>query len=124
MHLVFRPALPALLSLFALAARAADTIPSRPDPRETPVPKIKVAARDLPGPDALPERKAMPDPMVLNDGTRVATPEQWQKRRTEIREVLEYYHVGRLPPAPGNVKGSEVSSQLLLGGKEIGRAHV
>lgn len=98
-------------------SRAAEPIPPRPDPRETPVPKIKVAARDLPGPDALPERKEMPDPMIMNDGTRVTTPEQWRKRRAEIREVLEFYHVGRLPPAPGNVQGTEVSSQLLLGGK-------
>lgn len=98
-------------------ARAADAIPPRPDPREIPVPPIKTSLPAYPGPDQLPIRKDLPDPMVMNDGTKVTTPEQWQKRRAEIRDMLEYYHVGRMPPAPGNTKGVEVSSQLLAGGK-------
>ena len=53
------------------------------------------------------------DPVKYKETTR----EQWQMRRAEIRRTLEYYHVGRMPPAPGNVKGTEVSSQLLLGGR-------
>jgi hypothetical protein len=34
-----------------------------------------------------------------------------------MREMLEYYVTGHAPPAPGNVKGQEVSSQTLAGGK-------
>jgi hypothetical protein len=81
-------------------------LPDRPDPREIPLPKIKTALGDLPGPDQLPVRKEMPDPLVMNNGTKVTTPEQFKERQKEIRKILEYYHVGRLPPAPGNVKGA------------------
>lgn len=113
-----RRALPwvALLAT-AVAAQAAEPIPNRPDPRQVPVPEIKTTLGTLPGVNALPVRKEMPDVLTLDDGTKVTTPGQWQKRRAEIRRTLEYYHVGRMPPAPGNVKGTEVSSQLLLNGK-------
>jgi hypothetical protein len=90
-----------------------------PDPHEIPVPEIKTNP-DLPtfpGPDALPDRKEMPDFMIMNDGTRVTTPEQWKKRREEMKTMLEYYVTGRAPPPPGNVKGHEVSSELLADGK-------
>jgi hypothetical protein len=52
----------------------------------------------------------------MNDGTKVTTPAQWSQRREEMRRILEYYAVGQAPPPPGNVKGKEVSSQLLLNG--------
>ncbi len=110
-------ALAVCASASLLAQPVGNTLPPRPDPRQIPVPKIKTALGDLPGVDQLPERKAMPDVMVMNDGTRVTTPAQWQKRREEIRRTLEYYHVGRMPPPPGNVKGTEISTQLLAGGK-------
>ena len=101
----------------AIDCSAAEPIPNRPDPRQVPVPEIKTALGKLPGVNELPVRKEMPDVLTMNDGTKVTTPEQWQKRREEIRRTLEYYHVGRMPPSPGNVKGTEVSSQLLLNGK-------
>ena len=31
---------------------------------------------------------ALPDPLVMNDGTKVTTPAQWTKRRAEIKERL------------------------------------
>jgi hypothetical protein len=71
----------------------------------------------LPGVDQLPVRAELPDVMVMNDGTRVRTSEQWEKRRGEIKRILEYYAVGQMPPPPGNVRGSEVQSQLVLDGK-------
>ena len=99
-------------SLGLSSARAqTPVLPDRPDPREIPVPKIKTVLGDLPGVDALPERKEMPDPLVMNDGTKVTTPEQLKKRQQEIRTILEYYHVGRIPPAPGNVKGTVTKSE-------------
>ena len=48
----------------------------------------------------------------MNDGTKVKTPAQWQKRREEIKKILEYYAVGQMPPPPGNVKGEEMHSEL------------
>jgi hypothetical protein len=87
---------------------------SGPDSREIPLPVIKTPLGSMPRVEALPVRKEMPDLLTMNDGTRVTTPRQWQKRREEIRKTLEYYAVGQMPPAPGNVKGKELHSELVL----------
>jgi hypothetical protein len=87
-----------------------------PDPREIPVPRIQTKLGTLPGVDQLPVHQEMPDVLVMNDGTRVTTKQQWGKRREEMRKILSYYAVGQMPPAPGNVKGREVSSELVLNG--------
>jgi hypothetical protein len=111
----------AIVSSLALTGRAQTQSPAvlldRPDPREIPLPVIKTNLPSLPGVDQLPVRKEMPDPLVMNDGTKVTTPEQMKARQKEIREVLEYYHVGRMPPPPGNVKGTEVKSEIVMDGK-------
>ena len=93
----------------------ADT-PDGPDPREIPVPRIGTPLGTLPGVNELPARAAMPDVMVMNDGTRVATRRQWEARRQEMRRILSYYAVGQMPPVPGNVKGLEIHSELVLDG--------
>jgi hypothetical protein len=89
---------------------------SGPDPREIPVPRIATPLGTLPDANALPLLAAMPDVMVMNDGTRVTNRRQWEARRQEMRRILSYYAVGQMPPAPGNVKGREVQSELVLGG--------
>ena len=38
--------------------------------------------------------------MRFVDGRRVVTPEDWQKRRTEIRGLFEQYVLGTFPPKP------------------------
>jgi hypothetical protein len=96
---------------------AGSGIPNRPDPREIPVPPIKTSMPDMPGVDQLPLRPAMPDVMTLNNGRKVKTLKQWDERRAEMKRTLEYYAVGLAPPPPGNVKGAEVSSQMLMDGK-------
>ena len=87
-----------------------------PDPREIPVPRIAAPLGTLPGVNELPTRADMPDVMVMNDGTRVTTRGQWEARRQEMRRILSYYAVGQMPPAPGNVKGREIHSELVLDG--------
>jgi hypothetical protein len=104
-------------ALATIAEAQPTTAASRPDPREIPVPRIPTALGTMPGVHELPVRKEMPDILVMNDGTRVTTQEQWQKRREEMRRILEYYAVGMAPPPPGNVKGREIKSQSVLGGK-------
>ncbi len=64
----------------------------------------------------LPSQKEMPDVMVMEDGTRVTTPEQWKQRREEMKEILEFYELGHCPPPPGNVKGNVLKSQPVLDG--------
>ncbi|MCU1238604.1 MAG: hypothetical protein JWP63_6571 [Candidatus Solibacter sp.] len=90
---------------------------SGPDPREIPIPRIKAPIGTLPGVNDLPVRKELPDVMVMNDGTRVTNQRQWQKRRAEMKRILEYYAVGQMPPPPGNVKGREVTSETVLDGE-------
>ncbi|PTY00538.1 hypothetical protein DB354_01475 [Opitutus sp. ER46] len=87
-----------------------------PDPREILVPPIATAFPQLPGPEALPVQHALPDIFRPADGHRVTTPDQWRQRRAELRRILEHYAVGHAPPAPGNVRGRELKSQLLVGG--------
>ena len=83
---------------------------------EIPLPPIATPMGSLPGVEALPVRAAMPDVMVMNDGTRVTSQRQWQARRDEMRRILSYYAVGQAPPAPRNVKGREIQSELVLDG--------
>ncbi len=54
----------------------------------------------------LPVIKEMPDPLTMNDGTRVKTREQWKARRQEMIKILEDYEYGHMPPPPGNLKAS------------------
>ncbi len=95
------------------APPARAVLPDRPDPREIPVPEIATTLPSLPGVNDLPVRREMPDALTMNDGTKVTTVEQFKVRQKEIREILEYYHVGRLPPPPGNVHGAETKTELV-----------
>jgi Abhydrolase family len=99
------------------AQTAIAPIADRPDPKEIPLPGIKTSMPDMPGVDQLPLRAAMPDVMTLDNGKPVKTLKQWDERREQMKRILEYYAVGLAPPAPGNVKGVEVSSQMLMDGK-------
>ena len=95
-----------------------NSLPSdRPDPREIPVPDIPTALGNMPGVDDLPVRLNMPDVMIMNDGTRVTTTDQWKHRREEMKRILEYYAVGLAPPSPENVTGEVTKTQLLLNGR-------
>ena len=96
-------------------ARAQSTN-SGPDPREIPLPPIKTKMGPLPGVNDLPVHATLPDALTMNDGQKVTTVEQWEKRREEIKRILEYYAIGQMPPPPGNVKGREIKSQAVLDG--------
>lgn len=91
------------------------------EPREIPVPPIATPMGERPGPAALPVRTELPDVLTRDDGTRVTSAADWPARRAEILRTLEYYAVGQAPPAPGNVRGTVVTSQDLSGGKYVYR---
>lgn len=91
--------------------------PDRPDPRETFIPIIKTSLGTMPGVNALPAHPDLPDALTMNDGTKVTTIAQWNKRREEIKRILEYYSIGLMPPPPGNVRGTEIHSELVMNGK-------
>ncbi len=64
-----------------------------------------VAAAEFPDPADLPARPEMPDPLVMVNGQRVTTREQWvKKRRPELKALFQHYMYGFLPPAPKNLK--------------------
>lgn len=100
----------------AAIAQASNSV-AGPDPREVPLPPIKTTMGTLPGVNDLPVCTGMPDVMTMNNGQKVTTAKEWKMRREEMKRILEYYAVGQMPPPPGNVKGQEITSQLVLDGK-------
>ncbi len=95
---------------------AAEPAPEFPDPREIPLPRIVGPLGQLPGPAELPLRREMPGVLTSDDGRQVTNRAEWQRRREELKRTLAYYAVGQMPPAPGNVKGREISSESVLEG--------
>jgi hypothetical protein len=77
-----------------------------------------VLSGGLPEPAKLPLKADLPDPLVMFDGAKVATKEQWTKeRRPELKKLFEHYMYGRAPAAPKvNAKVERVDSKA-LGGK-------
>ena len=58
-------------------------------------------AQPFPALNRLPAQQELPDPLVMFDGTRVTTPEQWQTRRKpELKALFAHYMYGAMPPAP------------------------
>ncbi|MBI1917892.1 MAG: acetylxylan esterase [Planctomycetes bacterium] len=56
-------------------------------------------ARKFPAVADLPAHTELPDPLVMLNGKRVTTKEQWIKdRRPELKELFQYYMYGYLPP--------------------------
>lgn len=68
---------------------------------------------------ALPSRPELPDPLVMFNGERITTKEQWiQKRRPELKELFQYYMYGYLPAAPKKVEYQvQHENRQLFGGK-------
>ena len=58
------------------------------------------SAADFPDPKDLPQHPGLPDPLVMFDGTKVRTKEQWsEKRRPELKALFQHYMYGTIPPA-------------------------
>jgi endo-1,4-beta-xylanase len=53
-----------------------------------------------PDPYDLPEIQQLPDPFRFFDGRKVKTRADWDRRREEIKNLLQYYEFGRKPPKP------------------------
>ena len=64
----------------------------------------------FPATQQLPEIRELPDPFLMNDGSRVKSKEDWRRRRAQILEMLLTYEYGRIPADPGEVKATEDSS--------------
>jgi len=76
------------------------------------------AADKLPTFDQLPAREALPEPLVMLDGTPVKTKEDWeQKRRPELKHLFQEYMHGYAPPAPGIEAKITKTESNVFGGK-------
>lgn len=77
------------------------------------------ARADYPEVAQLPSRPELPDPLVMLDGERVTTKEQWfGKRRPELKALFQHYMYGYLPAAPGKVTATVLhEDRLAFGGK-------
>ena len=63
-----------------------------------------IAWAQFPGVKDLPVRPEMPDPLVMLNGERVTTREQWvNQRRPELKALFQHYMYGEMPAAPGNL---------------------
>jgi hypothetical protein len=74
------------------------------------------AVAELPEVEDLPVVEGLPDPFMMNDGSRVTTREDWGKRRAEIAEMIQFYEYGHIPPAPGNVEARKTRSVSVFDG--------
>jgi hypothetical protein len=80
---------------------------------------INQATGDFPQIDKLPANPDLPDALVMLDGTKVSTREQWfAKRRPELKELFQHFMYGYLPPIPKKVTAKvEREDSKALGGK-------
>ncbi len=75
--------------------------------------------QDFPEPSKLPVHPELPDPMICLDGTKITTKEDWEnKRKPELKALIQHYMYGQIPAAPKQVK-SEVlyEDKQAFGGK-------
>jgi hypothetical protein len=77
-------------------------------------------AADFPDVAALPSRPELPNPLVMFDGTKVTSADEWiTKRRPELKQLFQHYMYGYLPPKPQKsiVEKILFQDEEFLGGK-------
>src|SRR5215208_4492472 len=67
----------------------------------------------FPSVDQLPSIKELPDSLTFRDGSKVQSAQDWPKRREELKALIQFYEYGHLPPAPGNIKATEIGSRAM-----------
>ena len=63
--------------------------------------------------DAMPGNAELPDPLVIEEvgkEIRIKTREQWRLKREFIKEQLQHWIYGTMPPPPGNVKSKTLKT--------------
>jgi len=73
----------------------------------------------FPEPSALSPQAALPDPLVMLDGRRITSRDQWFKeRRPELKALFEHYMYGAIPSKPAHVQVTNLGEYHdFLGGK-------
>src|SRR4029077_8864798 len=67
----------------------------------------------------LPAQTTLPDPLVMMNGRRVTSRDQWFKeRRPELQALFQHYMYGNIPPRPTSARIEPVGEYKdFLGGK-------
>jgi len=63
--------------------------------------------------DSLPSVPGLPDLFLFADGKHVESAKSWQRRRKEMKAILQYYEYGHLPPRPDVVRVENLVSRTL-----------
>jgi len=61
----------------------------------------------------------LPDPLAFADGTKLTSPDQWPKRRSEILSIFENQMYGLIPPPPAVMRLETLENRDILGGRAI-----
>jgi len=61
--------------------------------------------------------KHLPDPFLMQDGRRVISVEDWQKRREEIRDMMLNIQYGTMPGPPEKISVTIIESQTQVNGE-------
>jgi hypothetical protein len=77
----------------------------------------------FPEPDKLPSHPELPDPLVMFNGDRVTSKQQWIDRRCpELKALFQHYMYGRAPAAPKKIDATvEREDRRFFGGKATKR---
>ena len=79
---------------------------------------VSTFAAEFPPPEKLPSVPALPDPLVMSGGTRVATKNEWlAKRAPELRELFQHYMYGTRPQPRAVTSKVIREDKTALGGK-------
>ena len=72
----------------------------------------------FPAPSELPRQAFLPDPLVMLDGRKAASPEMWKReRRPELIGLFQHYMYGEFPSKPHVSAKVERVDRAALGGK-------
>jgi hypothetical protein len=71
---------------------------------------------DWPAVADLPVIDGLPDPFIMEDGSRVATLEDWEEQRAYIKDMMLYYEYGYFPPDPENLQTEVGGTSTILNG--------
>ncbi len=76
-------------------------------------------AAEFPEPSSLPASAELPDPLVMQDGSRVTDKDAWlAKRAPELRALFQHYMYGARPVQPHGIEGKILrEDKAALGGK-------
>lgn len=69
--------------------------------------------------DELESYSELRDPFLKPDGSRVRTPEEFYANTAYLREAMQHYVYGHMPPRPEKIETLEQTSEEILGGKAV-----